>query len=63
MVTRNDKQVKLADFGLSTLGLTKRRLTASPRRMSRCGTAMYRALALTLTLAPTLAQTLNIAVP
>ena len=43
MVTRNDKHVKLADFGLSTLGLTKRRLTDSPRRMSRCGTAMYMA--------------------
>jgi len=43
LVTRSDKAVKLADFGLSTLGLSPRRLTTSPRRMSRCGTAMYMA--------------------
>ena len=43
LVTRNDRAVKLADFGLSTWGLSARRLNASPRRMSRCGTAMYMA--------------------
>ena len=34
-------QVKLGDFGLAAMGLSPRRLSGSPRRMSRCGTAMY----------------------
>jgi len=40
-VSRGDKAVKLGDFGLACSGLPRRRLTGSPRRMSRCGTAMY----------------------
>uniref|UniRef100_A0A7S4BYH8 non-specific serine/threonine protein kinase n=1 Tax=Chrysotila carterae TaxID=13221 RepID=A0A7S4BYH8_CHRCT len=40
-VTRNDRTVKLGDFGLACAGLSSRRLSASPRRHSRCGTDMY----------------------
>ena len=40
-VSRHDRDVKLGDFGLAATGLSPRRLTGSPRRMSRCGTAMY----------------------
>ena len=40
-VAAHDRTVKLGDFGLACLGLSPRRLTGSPRRMSRCGTAMY----------------------
>ncbi|KAL1524469.1 hypothetical protein AB1Y20_019363 [Prymnesium parvum] len=40
-VTRNDETVKLGDFGLACTGLSPRRLSGSPRRMSRCGTKMY----------------------
>ena len=40
-VSRHDKEVKLGDFGLAASGLSPRRLSGSPRRMSRCGTAMY----------------------
>ena len=38
-VSRNDREVKLGDFGLAASGLSPRRLSGSPRRMSRCGTA------------------------
>ena len=40
-VSRHDRDVKLGDFGLAASGLSPRRLSGSPRRMSRCGTAMY----------------------
>ena len=40
-VSRHDREVKLGDFGLAASGLSPRRLSGSPRRMSRCGTAMY----------------------
>jgi len=40
-VTRNDATVKLGDFGLACTGLSRRRLSGSPRRHSRCGTDLY----------------------
>ncbi len=40
-LTRNDRTVKLGDFGLAATNLSRRRLGASPRRHSRCGTDMY----------------------
>ena len=40
-VSRHDRDVKLGDFGLAASGLSPRRLSGSPRRMSRCGTHMY----------------------
>ena len=40
-VTAKDATVKLGDFGLACTGLSRRRLSGSPRRMSRCGTQMY----------------------
>jgi len=40
-VTRNDATVKLGDFGLACAGLSRRRLSGSPRRHSRCGTDLY----------------------
>jgi len=40
-ITRNDRSCKLGDFGLACSGLSRRRLTGSPRRHSRCGTDLY----------------------
>jgi len=40
-VTRGDATVKLGDFGLARAGLSRRRLSGSPRRHSRCGTDLY----------------------
>ena len=40
-VTLHDRAVKLGDFGLAASGMSRRRLSASPRRMSQCGTRMY----------------------